>query len=103
MPERKKALRPMTNKTCQDISDLVLAYLTDKLSAKTKKDFQRHIKVCPDCVNLLNTYKKTVKVTRGLDVTRMPARVRDNILGFLRKRTRRVSAILAFLLSYLAA
>jgi len=103
MADRKKAARVASAKSCQEISALVLAYLTDKLSPKTKKEFQRHLKICPDCVNFLRTYKKTVDLSRGLDVTRMPARVRDNILNFLRKRTGRISAALLFLLTRLTA
>ena len=103
MADRKKASPVLTAKTCQEISDLVLAYLTDKLSPKAKKAFQGHIKICPDCVNFLHTYKKTVDLSRSLDVTRMPARVRDNILSFLRKQTGRISAALIFLLTRLTA
>jgi hypothetical protein len=44
---------------------------------------------------------KAVDLSRGLDVTRMPARVRDNILSFLRKRTGRIGAALIFLLTRL--
>ena len=103
MPERRNASRPLTNKTCKEISDLVLAYLADKLRPKTKKDFKTHLKICPDCLSFLNTYKKTVTTTRSLDVAKMPARVRDNILSFLRKRTGRISAALIFILTRLAA
>lgn len=103
MAQPKKASRVLTAKTCQEISALALAYLTDKLSPKAKREFQGHIKICPDCVNFLNTYKKTVDLSHGLDVTRMPARVRDNILSFLRKRTGRIGAALIFLLTRLTA
>ncbi len=103
MAQRNKAARPLTSKTCKDISDLVHAYLSDKLTAKTKTAFQEHIKICRDCVNFLNTYKKTVKLTRRLDPARLPTRVRENILSFLRKQTGRLGMAFVFLLSRLAA
>ena len=103
MRQPKKATRPLSHKTCKEISDLGVAFLTDKLTPKIKKDFQGHMKICPDCVNFLNTYKKTIRLTGTLDPRQMPARVRDNILAFLRTRPERVSTILVFLLSYLAA
>jgi hypothetical protein len=49
----------------------------------------RHLAICPDCVSFLNTYKKTVQITGSVRVEEMPARVRDNILAFLRRRARR--------------
>jgi len=89
MATRKRAQVP-TNKTCKQMTDLVLSYLTDKLSPATKRDFQQHLRICPDCVNFLNTYKKTVAVTRSVAIDEIPQRVRNNILTFLRKRIHRL-------------
>lgn len=89
MPARKKAIKLLTNKTCKEITDLMFGYLNDTLSRSVMRDFQRHLRVCPDCVNFLNTYKKTVTTSRSLRPEEMPAIVRDNILGFLRKRIRK--------------
>jgi putative zinc finger protein len=89
MPARKKAIRLLTNKTCKEITDLIFGYLNNTLSRSVKRDFQRHLRVCPDCVNFLNTYKKAVATSRSLLPEEMPANVRDNILDFLRKRVRK--------------
>ena len=85
MATRKGAQAP-TNKTCRQMTDLVLNYLEDKLSPGVKRDFQQHLRICPDCVNFLNTYKKTVAVTRAVAIEEIPQKVRNNILTFLRKR-----------------
>ena len=53
--------------------------------------------------NFLPTYKKTVDLSHGLDMARMPAPVRDNILSFLHKQTGRISVVLNFLLTRLTA
>ena len=89
MPARKKAIKLLTNKTCKEITDLIFGYLDNTLSRSVMRDFQRHLRVCPDCVNFLNTYKKTVTTSRSLHPEEMPAIVRQNILGFLRKRIRK--------------
>ena len=89
MPARKKVIKLLTNKTCKEITDLMLGYLNNTLSRSVMRDFQRHLRVCPDCVNFLNTYKKTVTTSRSLRPEAMPAIVRDNILNFLRKRIRK--------------
>ena len=93
----------LSNKTCKQIGDLVLGYLNNQLSPQIKRDFEQHLDICPDCVSFLNTYKKTVQVTGAVNPAEMPAKVRDNILTFLRKRIRRVSAILLYFISQLAA
>jgi hypothetical protein len=84
-----KAAKARTNKSCKEIAELVYDYLNDKLSRAVKRDFQQHLRLCPDCVSFLNTYKKTVAVTRSVDPEAIPPKVRDNILSFLRKRMRR--------------
>src|SRR5262245_36699050 len=58
MPARKKAIKLLTNKTCKEITDLLFGYLDNTLSRSVMRDFQRHLRVCPDCVSFLNTYKK---------------------------------------------
>jgi Putative zinc-finger len=89
MTGRKATTKALTNRTCKEITDLIVGYLNNTLSRSVKRDFQRHLRVCPDCVNFLNTYKKTVATSRSLRPDEMPANVRDNILDFLRKRIRK--------------
>ena len=89
MATRKKGQKILTNKTCKQITDLVFNYLNDKLSPNVKRDFQQHLRICPDCVSFLNTYRKTVSVTRSVRPEEIPPRVRNNILDFLRGRMRK--------------
>ena len=89
MAERKRGQEILTNKTCKQMTDLVFNYLNDKLSPNVKRDFQQHLQICPDCVNFLNTYKKTVSVTRSIRPEEIPPRVRNNVLDFLRRRMRK--------------
>jgi hypothetical protein len=94
MAKRKTAVKALTNKTCKQITDLVFNYLNDNLAPTVKRDFQRHLRICPDCVSFLKTYKKTVTVTRSLREEDIPAKVRNNLLDFLRRRIRRQQASL---------
>ncbi len=103
MAKAKTTRRPLSAQTCKQITDLMLDYLTDKLRPKLKQDFQKHLDICPDCVAFVNTYKKTVKATATLREEDIPPKVRDNVLGFLRAKLRRVTALVFFLLSQLAA
>lgn len=99
MVKRQPSLRAPSEKTCRQMTDLILGYLTDRLSARVKREFEQHLTVCPDCVNFLNTYKKTVAVTKSVRPADLPANVRDNILGFLRKRMPRIVALLLYVVA----
>jgi len=88
MAQRTTKLKRPTKKTCKQIAALVLAYLNDELSPRRKRDFQQHLKICPDCVNFLRTYKKTIQATGTLYPDEMPPKVRDNIWQFLRRKLR---------------
>ena len=91
MTARKAATKVLTNRTCKEITDLIFGYLNDTLSPSVKRDFERHLRICPDCVNFLNTYRKTAATSASLPPEAMPVKVRENILEFLRSRIRRRS------------
>ncbi len=100
MLAQKPSKTPLTHKTCKQIADLMLAYLNDQLSPRVKRDFEQHLDICPDCMSFLKTYKRTIAATCSIDPVAMPARVRNDILSFLRKRMRRLSAVLVFIFTY---
>ena len=39
--------------------------MSGELDPETTLEFEKHLEVCPDCVAFLNTYKKTVELTRS--------------------------------------
>ena len=84
MTAGKKSTKVSTEKTCKEITALLLDYLNGTLSPSVKRDFKRHLRICPDCVNFLNTYKKTVTVSGSVHSEELPVKVRENILDFLR-------------------
>jgi hypothetical protein len=102
MPTRKRT-QLLTHKTCKQITELVSDYLSDKLSPTAKRDFQEHLRICPDCVAFLNTYKKTVAVTRSVAIEDISQNVRNNILTFLRKRIHRVGSYPLFVITPLVS
>jgi hypothetical protein len=56
-------------------------------------------RICSDCVSFLNTYKKTTAVTKSVKQSDIPAHMRDNILTFLRKRSRRIGVLVIYILT----
>lgn len=94
MATRNAAPKKVTEKSCTQMTDLVFDYLNGKLTPALKRDFEQHLRICPDCVSFLNTYKKTVQVTGSVVAEEIPPKVRSNILAFLRKRVRSSRACL---------
>jgi len=103
MPKVKTTRQPLSAKTCKQITELMADYLTDKLRPMLKAEFEKHLSLCPDYVNFINTYKKTVQSAVTLRPEEIPPKVRDNILNFLRKKLRRAGAIVIYLITHLSA
>ena len=59
-PEVKKPYIP-----CEEVITFLWAYLAGELPAEKVFEFERHLSVCPSCVNYIETYKKTVELSRG--------------------------------------
>jgi hypothetical protein len=43
---------------------LITDYLTGQLNPEVLAAFEKHLGQCPDCTAFLNTYKKTIAVTK---------------------------------------
>jgi anti-sigma factor RsiW len=50
---------------CEEVITFLWAYLAGELPAEKVAEFDRHLSVCPSCVNYIETYKKTVELSRG--------------------------------------
>ena len=53
-----------TVETCRDATNLILEFLSGELSPASKTEFEKHLEVCPDCLAFLNTYRKTIELTK---------------------------------------
>jgi Putative zinc-finger len=89
MAVRKRRRDVFTNKTCKQMTTLVFDYVNDNLSANVRRDFLQHLRICPDCVSFLNTYNKTASEIRSIRPEEFPLKIRNNILDFLRGRSRK--------------
>lgn len=74
---------------CREITNLLLDYMAGELNPETVAAFEDHLHLCPDCVAFLNTYKKTVQVTRSLRYESIPAELERRVRRFLRERTQK--------------
>jgi len=99
MRKRKQSPKSLSAKTCKELTKLISDYVTDQLEPSLKREFEQHLSTCPDCVNFLNSYKKTAALTGALEPTTLPAKLRNNVMEFLRKKMRRIATFLFCLAS----
>jgi len=88
MAARGTPAKKIVDRSCKEIAALIFDYLNNELSLSTKREFEAHLRICPDCVNFLNTYKKTVKLSRTLRYETLPDEVRKNVRNFLKRKNR---------------
>jgi len=72
--------------TCKDIIlDYLADYLDKTLNPEVIADFERHLAECAECLEYLNTYKKTRDLTRQAIPQAMPEGMRTHLRQFLLK------------------
>jgi len=49
---------------CSELIDFIADYLTGELPSDARFEFERHLKVCPPCVDYLQTYGDTIRLSR---------------------------------------
>jgi hypothetical protein len=54
---------------CQTATRLIADYLSKHLGRSVCEAFEKHLSHCQDCTALLNTYKKTIEITRSFFTT----------------------------------
>jgi len=72
--------------TCQQITALILDYLTRELDAETALAFKAHLLECPDCIAFIRTYQKTVHAAQSLRYESIPLEMRKRVRQFLREK-----------------
>jgi hypothetical protein len=69
---------------CRQIADLLADYLDGALPKRTAELIEWHIDGCGPCVAFLNTYRGTIRATRSLPDTPMPAELKKRLLKVLK-------------------
>lgn len=73
---------------CNELMDLLVDYLEDDLDDEQTAHLERHLELCPPCVNFLESYKKTGELCRRALRREMPAELKTNLMSFLDKKCR---------------
>ena len=89
MTKKRRALpapSPETNLTCQQVTALLVDYVTEDMAPPTRTVFEAHLRNCPDCVAFLATYKETIRTTRAVRYEAIPAEMLARVQRFLRQK-----------------
>lgn len=75
-----------SNTECRQVVDYALDYLEGVLPSVESEHFRAHLAACPECVKFFETYRRTPDVSRECFVVKMPERVKEAVMTFLRNR-----------------
>jgi anti-sigma factor RsiW len=81
-------LRPRKDPlACQEVVELVTAYLEGSLPRRDRRRFEAHLAGCPHCTEYLAQMRATIRLTGRLGPEDLSAAMRDD-LGELYRRWR---------------
>lgn len=72
--------------TCEQVTSLIVDYVTGALDPAITNAFELHLQGCQDCMAFLNTYKTTIQATRSLSYEEIPAEMVRRVEEFLKQR-----------------
>jgi anti-sigma factor RsiW len=72
--------------TCQQLTDVILDYVTNEMEPALRAAFERHLERCSDCVAFLHTYQETIRTTRSVCHEDVPAEMVNRVQNFLLER-----------------
>ena len=52
--------RPLLS--CRELIEFLAAYLDGELAREARADFDRHLSLCPSCLDYLASYRETVRL-----------------------------------------
>jgi len=69
--------------TCQQVVELVTAYLDDGLSPEDRERFEQHLASCSGCRNYLEQMRRTIEPTGRVQLA-LPAELEEKLLEAFR-------------------
>jgi len=69
---------------CQEVVELVTAYLEDSLSPEDRERFEEHLVFCDGCQNYLAQMRDTIAATGRVPVGALPAGLEERLLEAFR-------------------
>jgi anti-sigma factor RsiW len=67
--------------TCQELVELVTEYLEGTLTVDLRVRFEKHLAVCPGCVDYLDQMRRTIAATGRLTEEALEPAARDQLMA----------------------
>jgi hypothetical protein len=77
---RKRKPGQPIEQICEDEIAVIPGYLSSSLSSRVLRTFEEHLQGCHDCTAFLQTYKKTIEVTRSFFMDEVSDKIRTPAL-----------------------
>lgn len=74
----------LLDRRCEDVLDLMPAYLADGMPVDERTRLETHMAYCPGCAEVLGQLRATIEVLRTLPVDSIEPRERDRLLAAFR-------------------
>jgi anti-sigma factor RsiW len=74
--------------TCRELIDFLAAYVEGELAAAERAAFDRHLAVCPPCVDYLHGYRETIRLGKASETEIADAAPEELVAAILASRTR---------------
>jgi len=74
--------------TCRELLDFIAEYLDGELAAEARADFERHLSLCPACVDYLAGYRETIRLGKQAcePEAELPADVPQELVAAILRR-----------------
>ena len=70
---------------CNEIVEVVTAYLEGALKRRDRKAFERHLKKCTGCANYVEQIRITIETVGRVNGHALPPEVRENLVAAFRE------------------
>jgi anti-sigma factor RsiW len=68
---------------CRDVGALLYEYVEQLLEPARQQALEAHLADCAGCLAFINTYRQTIRMSRGLQPPEMPPELQEKLRGFL--------------------
>ena len=69
---------------CQELVEVLTAYLDGTLGARDRARLEAHLAVCGDCQEYLGQFETTIALAGRAGEPELPSELRNNLLGAFR-------------------
>jgi anti-sigma factor RsiW len=80
---------PVSRLTCEQVTELIIDYLSGELEPTTRQTFEAHLRGCKDCAAFLQTYRETIRATQSLRYEDIPHEMQSRVQQFLQEKMQR--------------